>query len=386
MDSGYQTSQIYLNNNEPRENWVQRVEESGLIWHGNGNDSYWNESEHLVFTLEAAETLEDAANELHAMCLDACEQIIKRNWWHKLGIRNEWIDMIQSSWRSKDFSLYGRFDLAWDGTGTPKLLEYNADTPTSLLEAAVIQWDWLQDLYPADDQLNSLHEALVERWQMISEEMIHFACAWDLPEDRQTIAYLAETAEQAGKMVQLMDMGEIGFAINGRFTDLNERFIDKIFKLYPWEWMSEEQFFTKIGVERARFVEPIWKMLLSNKALLPILWELHPGHPLLLPATWSRDELTSMGVSQWVEKPYYGREGGGIALFDRDVIIASGTGRAESERKIYQEKARMFQAGGKHFVWGLWMVGEKCCGLSARGDASPITGNMSRFHPHRIVR
>ncbi len=356
-----------------------------MIWHGNGKDRYWNESDHLAFTLEAAETLEDAANELHAMCLDACEQIIQRGWWDKLGIREEWIGMIHTSWMCKDFSLYGRFDLAWDGIGSPKLLEYNADTPTSLLEAAVIQWDWLQDLYPESDQLNSLHEALVERWKLIHEGMIHFSCAWDLPEDRQTIAYLAETAEQAGKSVQLMDMQEIGFAADGRFTDLSERVIEKLFKLYPWEWMCEEPFFTEMGMERSRFLEPLWKMLLSNKALLAILWELHPGHPLLLPAKWSRDELLATGTTQWAEKPFYGREGGGISLYDRQQLIAAGTGTAESERKVYQERARLFQAGGRHFVWGLWMVGDTCCGLSARGDASLVTGNMSRFHPHRIV-
>jgi glutathionylspermidine synthase len=31
------------------------------------------------------------------------------------------------------------------------------------------------------------------------------------------------------------------------------------------------------------------------------------------------------------------------------------------------------------------MVDDTCRALSARGDVSPITGNMSRFHPHRIV-
>lgn len=376
---------IWLAQSPARENWVSRVEESGLVWHGDGRDAYWNESQHLVFTLEAAEKLEDAANELHAMCLDACEEIIRRDWWAKLGIPESLIGMIHTSWACKDESLYGRFDLAWDGTGSPKLLEYNADTPTSLLEASVIQWDWLQDCFPDGDQLNSLHEALVAKWRNTPESLIHFACAWDLPEDRQTIAYLAETAEQAGKIVQLMDMEEIGYAPNGRFTDPSERFIEKLFKLYPWEWLVKEPFFEHIGMERSRFIEPIWKMMLSNKALLAILWELHPRHPLLLPAKWKKESLLLTGVSQWAEKPFYGREGGGISLHERSGLIARGTGDAESTNMVYQERARMFQSDGQHYVWGLWMVGDRCCGLSARGDASPITGNLSRFFPHRIL-
>lgn len=375
---------IRLESNAPRPDWRERVEEDGLIWHGAGGEPYWSEDEHLALTLEAAETLEDAASELHALCLEACEQIVRRDWWDRLAIPESAAGMIGTSWMAGDFSLYGRFDLAWDGRGEPKLLEYNADTPTSLLEAAVIQWRWLEAVAPQCDQLNSIHEALVERWKSIPEETIHFACAWDNIEDRQTIAYLAETAEQAGKSVELMDMEEIGFSPGGRFTDPGERPIDKLFKLYPWEWMRDEPFFAEIGMERSRFIEPAWKMMLSNKGLLPILWELNPGHPLLLPACTSREALQAQGVSYWVEKPFFGREGAGVSLVDRGKTLLAGTSAESCGPTVYQQHASLFQAGGRHFVWGLWMVGDECRGLSARGDASPVTGNLSRFIPHRI--
>ncbi len=377
-------SNIRLEANAPRADWKQRVEESGLIWHGAGGESYWTEDEHLVLTLKAAETLEDAASELHALCLEACEQIVKRGWWDRLAIPDAAAGLVQTSWMAADFSLYGRFDLAWDGAGQPKLLEYNADTPTSLLEAAVIQWQWLEAVFPEGDQLNSIHEALVERWKSIPEATVHFACAWENLEDRQTIAYLAETAEQAGKSVELMDMSEIGFAEGGYFTGPNEQPVEKVFKLYPWEWMIEEPFFAEIGQERSRFIEPAWKMMLSNKGLLPILWELNPGHPLLLPAYLSREALCSQGVSHWVEKPFFGREGAGVSLMDRGNPLATGAPGHQGEPAAYQKAANLFSAKQQHFVWGLWMIGDECRGLSARGDRSPITGNLSRFFPHRI--
>ena len=377
-------SPIRLENNTLRPDWRQQVEAAGLIWHGAGGEPYWTEDQHLALTLKAAETLEDAADELQALCLDACEQIIRRDWFDRLAIPDAAAGLIQTSWMSSDFSLYGRFDLAWDGHGTPKLLEYNADTPTSLLEAAVIQWQWLEEVAPECDQLNSIHEALVARWQLVSEAIVHFACAWDHLEDRQTIAYFAETAEQAGKSVELMDMQEIGFSEHGRFTDAAERPIDKLFKLYPWEWMVQEPFFAEIGAERARFIEPAWKMLLSNKGLLPVLWELNPGHPLLLPAYLTREELCAQGVSFWVEKPFFGREGAGVSLVDRGKAIAAGHPGHHGEPVVYQKHANLFSAGRQHFVWGLWMVGDACHGLSARGDHSPVTGNLSRFYPHVI--
>lgn len=378
---------IRLESRAPRENWQDRVEAGGLTWHGADGLPYWTEDRNLVLTLQAAETLEDAATELHALCLEACEEIVKRGWWDRLAIPDAAASLAEISWLSSDLSLYGRFDLAWNGNGPPKLLEYNADTPTSLLEAAVIQWQWLEETAPASDQLNSIHEALVERWKLIADPMIHFACAWDQPEDRQTIAYLAETAEQAGKSVELLDMADIGFSPEGRFTDPQERPIDRLFKLYPWEWMAKEEFFELIPPERHRFLEPVWKMMLSSKALLPILWELNPHHPLLLPAYFSKDAMKAGGVSRWVEKPFFGREGAGVNLFDHGRLLAAGDPyRNPGEPIVYQQHAELFQADRLHVVWGLWMIGDECRGLSARGDASPVTGNLSRFLPHRIER
>lgn len=373
--------EIRLQRHAPRAGWRRRVEEAGLVWHGAGTDSYWVEDEHLALTLAAAEKLEAAANELHALCLAACGEIVRRDWFGRMGIPDAAVPMVETSWHCRDEWLYGRFDLAWNGEGEPKLLEYNADTPTSLLEAAVIQWQWLEDTHPQDDQLNSLHEALIERWAALPERTIHFACAWENEEDRQTIAYLAETAEQAGKEVELMDMGEIGFSEGGVFTDPSEREIAKLFKLYPWEWMAEEPFFEAIGQERSKFLEPPWKMMLSNKAILPLLWELNPRHPNLVPAAFSELDVRIAGARDWVSKPFFGREGRGVA-FRGEVPAAAEPGAGPL---VWQERVKLFEAGGRHFVWGLWMTGDECRALSVRGDASPVTGNLSRFYPHRIV-
>ena len=48
------------------------------------------------------------------------------------------------SGNKKQFDLMGRFDWSWDGVNPPKLLEYNADTPSLLLESSAISRDWLK--------------------------------------------------------------------------------------------------------------------------------------------------------------------------------------------------------------------------------------------------
>lgn len=367
----------------PRPDWQQLVEQSGLTWHTCRNEPYWAEGEHLTLTLQEAERLEDAAAELHQLCLAACEHIIQAGWLERLMLPSPALPVIEASWRRQDRHLYGRFDLAWDGTGEPKLLEYNADTPTSLLEAAVIQWQWLEQVFPADDQLNSIHEALIARWRDIDAATIHFASASEHAEDWQTAAYLAETAEQAGKQSVLLDISDVGYSAREEFTDLDELPIQCLFKLYPWEWMVEEPFFAAVPAHAGRFIEPAWKMMLANKAILPILWELNPHHPLLLPAACSRDGIRRH-CHHWVEKPIFGREGAGIQIVRRGMPLHRSGQSGQPGPVVFQQQHPLFCQRQTHFVWGLWMVGDQCRGLSARGDHSPITGNTSRFVPHRI--
>ena len=67
-------------------------------------------------------------------------------------------------------------------------------------------------------------------------------------------------------------MEDIGLNEQGRFTDLDDQVISTLFKLYPWEWMMEEEFGSKILSSGVRFIEPPWKMIISNKGLMPLLW------------------------------------------------------------------------------------------------------------------
>src|SRR5690606_31745115 len=82
---------------------------------------------------------------LHAMCREAVAEIVEsEELLEKLGIPAEHFDLVRGSWQGGEPEIYGRFDLAYDGTGPAKLLEYNADTPTSLYESASFQWRWLE--------------------------------------------------------------------------------------------------------------------------------------------------------------------------------------------------------------------------------------------------
>ncbi len=374
----------------PRPNWRSLVEAQGMSFHSVDERPYWDESAYWEFSSPELDRIEAATAELQRMCLQAGDFILLKNRFADMHIPHEAIPHIQRTWEAEPPALYGRMDLAFDGHEL-KLLEYNADTPTSLVEAAVIQWYWLQDVFPAGDQFNSLHEKLVAKWKDLAPYLaqpVYFGHE-DAEEDVLTIAYLRDTAREAELRTFSIAMQEIGWSnTERRFVDQGDQPIGSLFKLYPWEKLLKERFglfaldtMTK-GQHpeqgRTQWMEPIWKMMWSNKALLAILWELFPNHELLLPAYFDHPhELRS-----YVRKPLFGREGSNITLVAGDKTIAITDGPYLEDGWIYQALAPVPCTDGNWAVLGSWLVDGQPCGLGVREATTPIVRNSDRFVPH----
>lgn len=366
----------------PRPDWQKKVESVGLTWHSLG-EPYWNESAYYDFSAKEIDALEAATNELEKMTLAAAQHVIDNKLYARMGIPEIAVPLIESSWEAEPPSLYGRFDLVYDGVNPPKLLEYNADTPTSLLEAAVVQWYWLQDLHPKRDQFNSLHERIVALWKELTPYLPGRRidlCSMDDAEDGMTVTYLQDTAQQAGLTANVFPIDEIGW--NGEFfVGPQDEHLGAVFKLYPWEWMVREQFGQYLASADTLWIEPPWKMLLSNKGILPVLWQLYPRHPYLLEASFDGPGL----MMSWVKKPLLGREGANITLHQPGLDLETG-GEYGEEGFIWQECAKVKPFDGQYPVLGSWVIGHEegnaAGGMGIRESDTPITGNTSRFVPH----
>ncbi len=364
---------------QPRGDWREKAEELGFSYHSHETGPYWDESACYELTSPEVDELETAANTLHLLCIEAAEAVIERGWWQRLAIPELAVSSIVQSWERDDFSLYGRFDLAYDGASPPKLLEYNADTPTALLEASVVQWFWLNEIQPEADQFNSIHERLIEAWRRWQGRVIHFSSVKNHPEDEQTVLYLRDTCEQAGVQTESVYIEDIGWDLNRkRFVDLDAKVIEPCFKLYPWEWLWHEEFSSHLPHAGVQFIEPAWKMLLSNKGLLSVLWELFPDHPNLLPAFESAAPLGG----KFVRKPKLSREGSNISWFEQGVALEETGGDYGEEGHVFQAPASLPAFAGNHPVFGVWMVDHEAAGLGIREDTRRITTNLSRFVPH----
>ncbi|NZD63966.1 glutathionylspermidine synthase family protein [Rhizobium sp. WYCCWR 11290] len=376
-----------------RPDWLDKARAVGFGFHVMYGEPYWLDDAAYTFTLDEIEMqIEGPSQELHDMCMDMVGEIVRsEETLDRLAIPEDLRDVVQRSWQRRDRHLYGRFDLAYDGTGPAKLLEYNADTPTSVFETAYFQFNWLTDqvalgVLPKEaDQYNSLQESLVEAFEQFSKEPIfHFAAMTDNEEDRGTTVYLMDCAVQAGHRVELLDIREIGIDAQGRYTDLQDRVIDRCFKLYPWEFMLREPFARQLVRSGDVFIEPAWKSVLSNKGLLPLLWERHPNHPNLL-ASYFADDPAASTLTDYVRKPLLSREGENVTIFRNGRELISAPGDYGDEGFIVQAYAPLFESDGGFAVLGSWIVGDRACGLAVREDRSRITANLSRFVPHVIV-
>ncbi len=379
---------------QERDDWRTTAEATGFDFHTIDGERYWDERACYAFTLDEIEhQIEAPSGEIDAMCLDLVGRAVgDETYLRRLRLPEIFWPLIRDSWHRDEGSLYGRLDLSFDGRGPAKLLEYNADTPTSIFEAAVFQWTWLEQaidrhILPADaDQFNSLHERLIDAWKKLGNgRHLHLAGTLDSTEDAGTLAYLEDTARQAGLETTLLDIEAIGWHQKGGFVDLDNRGIELAFKLYPWEWMFHDAFGEKLARAPTRWIEPPWKAILSNKGMLPLLWEMFPDHPNLLPAFFEDEpNAASLGAS-FVRKPLYSREGANVALIREGVTVVEQQGPYGTEGFIRQALAPLPGFSKQYPVLGSWLIDHTPCGLSIREDENPITGNTSRFLPHAIL-
>jgi glutathionylspermidine synthase len=377
-----------------RDDWRATAEAAGFDFHTIDGERYWDERAYYAFTLNEIERqIEEPTAEIDAMCLELVGHAIDdEEYLQRLKIPEPFWPLISESWHRDEASLYGRLDLSFDGHGPARLLEYNADTPTSIFEAAVFQWTWLEQAIERNiipkrsDQFNSIHERLIEAWKKLGGgRHLHLAGMTESTEDAGTLSYLEDTASQAGLATTLIDIEQIGLREDGQFVDLDNREIELAFKLYPWEWMFRDAFGAQLAKAPTRWIEPPWKAILSNKGILPLLWEMFPNHPNLLAAYFEDDpDAAKLGTS-FVRKPLYSREGANVALVSAGTTLVEQEGPYGAEGFIRQALAALPNFSGQYPVLGSWLVDHTPCGLSIREDENPITGNTSRFVPHAIL-
>ncbi|MGL4831177.1 MAG: glutathionylspermidine synthase family protein [Propionibacteriaceae bacterium] len=420
-----------------RPDWKNQILREGLVYSPTETApgqfmSYWREGAAYSFTMADIDAIDEAAQTIFAMCVDAGDYLVEnRDVMSRMGIPTWAHDMVIRSWNDtidgEEFgSVYGRFDFRFGGLNhpdpalrTPQLFEFNADTPTCLVESAWIQWQWLQDTAFGPDQWNLLWESLIAAWQrnlaLIEKRLgykpvIYFAYAADESsgEDQMNTLYLRDACNAAGYQTDMLFIEEIMLGDDGLFyTPDGKHHLDVVFKLYPWEWLISEKFGTALVADYGRtpttaanrlvvrdtiWIQPPYTMLWSNKGLLAVLWQLFGDDPdkskYLIPAWFDGEQPASLG--DHVRKPLLGREGANVTIIQGGSDVETHPGDYGDEGYIIQDFAPLpaFSAADSdhevHPMCGVWMIDGTPQGLAIRESTTLVTDNASQFVPHIV--
>ncbi len=372
----------------PRPDWEQKILEQGFLFYK--EDCYYNESAVYEFTYAEIELIEKATAEIFDMCLKVAEHVIEHKLWDEFLIPDEYAALIEWSWKNDQPSFYGRFDLAFNN-GQIKLLEFNADTPTLLLESSVIQWYWLQDYNKELDQYNNIHEALVAHISGCKPYLLPgklFFTSPDNMEDFMTVKYMQDVAAQAGLETEFLYIDDVGINDEGRFTDDKGNPIKNIFKIYPYEWLFDEPFgqYLISNRDECYWIEPPYKAILSNKMMLKYIYELFPDSPYILPCMALKTGETGTLPASYAKKPIFSREGENVSLVLQGQTLEETGGEYGDEGYVYQQYFELPEFDGRHPIIGSWIIGGEPAGMGIRESSGRITNVTSSFCSHYIAK
>lgn len=343
-----------------------------------------------------------AGNHLYERFVAAAEYVLDNDLLHTLGIPPNLYELIEYTWEDdRHLHLYGRFDLVGGTDGLPmKVLEFNADTPTSVPETAIIQWAQLRaNGIPEDRQFNFLYEALVDNFKRLKqlnpgrEPAILFSTLEGAAEDDHNVELLQTAAREAGFETAFRYVDEVIFSeINGIFIADEEGNTTQYpfwFKLIPWEYIALDEpemarILTKIVTRGLAIVlNPAYTMLFQSKAIMAHLWDLFPKDPLLLET--SLKEPIGRHNYPFVEKVVLGREGANVAIFDKEGLPETARrGDYEDQIKVYQALAQLARDDKGHYYQAGVFFAYEACGVGFRRSTHRIIDNAAQFVGHWV--
>ncbi|WP_086249363.1 glutathionylspermidine synthase family protein [Campylobacter vicugnae] len=384
---------------EPLDN--EYLESIGFGWHTDLDGSRYIANELVSITQDEAEAFYEATNELYDMYVAAAEYVINNDLFHELGIPFNLVDIIKASWENDvHWHLYGRFDLAGGVDGKPiKLIEFNADTPTSLFETAIIQWAMLKfNNLDEAAQFNDVYEALVENFKRLitleeyTSKFDEYYEGWKIlfssiagsSEDENTTRLLEAAARDAGFECDFAFVDDVSFDDeNGIFW--NGQNWEYWFKLIPWEMIAIDESDLALIIkniiknQKAIILNPAYTLLFQSKGIMKILWDLYPNHPLLLESSFE-----PLNGKKQVKKPFLAREGANVSIINSDGSIEiQNDGEYANGKFLYQEFADFAKdENGNSYQAGMFFAFEGCALGFRKGK--DIIDNYSKFVGHII--
>lgn len=315
-------------------------------------------------------------------------------------------------------TIVGRFDFAKTPKGL-KMLEFNSDTPSGIVEAyyvnqKVCQYFGLLDPnHDCRDHIRLAFEHAIRLYRQLGYPVDHICFTsldWHI-EDRGTTEYLMD---ESGLLSTFIPLSQLAVHKDGLFAfDKRTRSyqrIDVLFRLHPLEIMAKERdkqghpigayLLHLIAKRKVAIINPPNAFIVQSKALQALIWNLHQEmHPFFSPEEHEVIETYMLptyldnvfkGKKGYARKPFFGREGGAVTLFDKDgkTIDQDKNENYWDQPMVYQELVELesvevptqkgiFQG---RLLWGVFLMAGKPSAVLARVDRN-ITGDLSYLLP-----
>lgn len=378
-----------------RANRLRELSELGFRWADIGEEHYWVDQ---LVTMERAVQAElFAASDALWRIFDKTARFVtgRRDLYAALSIPEVLWDGLDSLTPNSSgvMSRYARFDFSVSHDGRMKLLELNADTPTGYVEASVVT-PWMCDQYGMSTPNTAMAGLVREAWAAEAPDYAACIAYGSHIEDSGTVDMLARHSGRDIRCVDCLDL----WVDNGTLRHRDGSVIDRIFALYPKEWMAVddggEALAYAIESGHVQIMNPLHAIILQSKGLQAVIWGLHElGAPFYSKAEHEAIEAYMLPTYNspvfeggYVSKSMFGREGGSVKLFGKggelDVQDEDGFDTSVFFQEVYQERADLPEVelahGSFRLLTGVFVINGKPCGLLGRAGG-PITGNASHF-------
>lgn len=402
--------------------WLEpaRPEDAAYIEHMRGQKLATDPADHgryFVLSETCHRELKRATNELHAMFMHATNFVLQDDaLLAAFNLPEALWPRIHRSWDNRrNEMITGRFDFSVSERGI-KVYEYNCDSASCHMECGRVQGLWAGDCAVTEGRCagEPLFERLVEAWREAEVDgVLHIMRDNDLEEIYHAL-YMRGALEAAGVRTKMITGVEgLGWSDEGRVVDADGERIDWVWKTWAWETALDQlrhELEERLDEDATRLpnappaerrkrpprlsdvllheevmvYEPLWTLVPSNKAILPVLWMLYPNHPYLLNSGFELSGALLEGG--YVEKPIVGRCGSNISLYDaRRALIGSTGGAFGARDQIYQALWPLPVIDGRSVQIGTFTAAGSLGGACVRLDASPIIRSDSDMLALRVL-
>jgi glutathionylspermidine synthase len=381
---------------EPRQGWSAEAS-SRYSWHTPTATPGWHEDVYYKLTPDEAEELRTTAERCHRLVDTTVERAIRERLWPIIGIEQAIGDKIKAAWDDELPGLLSRIDFIYEA-GFYKMIDYNAESTTGLMEASILQKLWRDAQFPNVRQFNDIHPALVQRLNDTrigrTDNRFHVTADSAVADATETVRYVGACAQEAGYRVAYYPLGDTGVQ-DEWFYDMTvnpAQPLVMVYKCYPWEGFVTDRiggdgpnaghlYLDHVNHKRGSWwLEPIWRMAYQCNGLLPLVWETFVDDFNLLNTSRAQGDVGP----RFVRKPVWARDSMNIQVQLDGKIVSETVGERDAESYIYQTYGESTPIDGHYTVFSVWLVRNTAVGLGIREGTDPIVRSNGRFAPHII--